>query len=360
MTMFQNLMGLFKASIAGVLVALVLSPLAILITKRVGLLDIPGSAPHKKHLKPTPKAGGIALILSIIVLFLIIQLFDHDFSIFDKNISALLAAAGIIFLFGLWDDVKGLKVPYKLIGQILASVFLIAVNVHVHFLASLDRDVIHLSGITITLLDWGVTILWFVGITNALNFVDSMDGLAVGIAGIALAFFMLMALLSNQNILAIFSAGLMGICIGLYAFNIAPARLFLGDSGAQTLGFILAAVGMIYTPLDLPQGSTWFVPIIMLGVPIFDATLVVISRILRHKPVFLADRTHTYHRLVGLGLDPNRAVLTIQIMTILLGLLAFLAESLSPIRATLIFFTVLLAGVILLIIFLRMKIQYDE
>jgi UDP-GlcNAc:undecaprenyl-phosphate GlcNAc-1-phosphate transferase len=98
----------------------------------------------------------------------------------------------------------------------------------------------------------------------------------------------------------------------------------------------------------------------MLGAPIFDATLVVISRILRHKPVFLADRTHTYHRLVGLGLDPNRAVLTIQIMTILLGLLAFLAESLSPIRATLIFFTVLLAGVILLIIFLRMKIQYDE
>ncbi len=360
MTIVQNLVGLFKASMGGLLVALVLSPLAILIANRVGLLDIPGSAPHKKHLKPTPKAGGIALILSIIVLILIFKLFDLDFSLFDKNISALLAAAGIIFLFGLWDDVKGLKVPNKLIGQILASVFLIAVNVHVHFLATLDRDVIHLSGITITLLDWVVTILWFVGITNAFNFIDSMDGLAAGIAGIAFAFFMIMALLSNQNTLAIFSAGLMGICIGLYAFNIAPARLFLGDSGAQTLGFILAAVGMIYNPLNHSQASTWFVPILMLGVPIFDTALVVTSRILRHKPVFLADRTHTYHRLVGLGLDPNRAVLIIQITTILLSLLAFLAESLSPLKATLIFFTVVLAGLILLIIFLHMKIQYDE
>jgi hypothetical protein len=98
----------------------------------------------------------------------------------------------------------------------------------------------------------------------------------------------------------------------------------------------------------------------VLGVPIFDATLVVISRILRRKSVFLADRTHTYHRLVSLGLDPNRAVLIIQIMAILLGLLAFSAESLSPMRATLIFFTVVLAWVILLIIFLRMKIQFDE
>jgi UDP-GlcNAc:undecaprenyl-phosphate GlcNAc-1-phosphate transferase len=95
---------------------------------------------------------------------------------------------------------------------------------------------------------------------------------------------------------------------------------------------------MIYTPLNLPQALSWFVPVLVLGVPIFDATQVITSRILRHKPVFLADCTQTYHQLVGLGLDPNQALLTIQITTILLGLLAFLAESLSPIRATLIFF----------------------
>jgi UDP-GlcNAc:undecaprenyl-phosphate GlcNAc-1-phosphate transferase len=253
-----------------------------------------------------------------------------------------------------------LKFPIKLVGQLLASILLIAMNVHVHFLAGLGFVSLHESAKTVDVLDWAVTILWFVGITNAFNFIDSMDGLAVGIAGIDFAFFMIMALLANQNILAIFSAGLMGICIGLYAFNVSPARLFLGDSGAQTLGFILAGVAMIYTPFDRPQASSWFVPVLVLGAPIFDATLVVTSRILRHKPVFLADRTHTYHRLIGLGLDPNRAVLAIQIVTILLGLLAFLAESLPPLKATLIFITVVLAGVVLLIIFLRMKIQYDE
>jgi UDP-GlcNAc:undecaprenyl-phosphate/decaprenyl-phosphate GlcNAc-1-phosphate transferase len=360
MAIFQNLMGLFKASIGGVLVALVLSPLAILIAKRVGLLDIPGSAPHKKHLLPMPIAGGIVLISGLIVLIFIFQLFDLDFSIFNRDISGLLPAAAIVFLFGLWDDVKGLKVPYKFIGQLLASFFLLAMNVNVHFLASLEVSFVHLSPFIIVVLDWAVSIIWLVGITNAFNFVDSMDGLAVGIAGIAFAFFMLMALLSNQNSLAILSAGLMGICIGLYAFNITPARLFLGDSGAQTLGFILAAVAMIYTPLGLPQSSSWFIPVLLLGVPIFDVTLVILSRILRHKPVFVADRTHTYHRLVGLGLDPYRAVLTIQIITILLGLLAFLSESLSPMRATLLFFTVVLAGILLLIIFLRMKIHSDE
>ncbi len=179
-----------------------------------------------------------------------------------------------------------------------------------------------------------MTILWFVGITNAFNFIDSMDRLAVGIAGIAFAIFMT---------LAIFRAGIMSICIVLYAFNVSSAQLFLGDSGAQILGFILAGVAMIYT-FDRPQASTWFVPIRALGISIFDATMVVASRILRHKPVFLADRTHTYHRLVGLGLDPNRDVLTIQITSILPGLLALLAESSSPIRASLIFFTVALAG----------------
>jgi UDP-GlcNAc:undecaprenyl-phosphate GlcNAc-1-phosphate transferase len=360
MTIFQNVIGLFKASMGGVLVALVLCPLAILITNRVGLLDIPGSAPHKKHNRPMPLAGGIVLVLGIIVLIFIFQLIDLDFSIFNKDIYSLLAAAGIIFLFGLWDDAKRIKFPFKLTGQVLASILLIAMNVHVNFLAGLGLVVLHVNPFTVDVLDWAVTILWFVGITNAFNFIDSMDGLAVGIAGIAFAFFMIMALLANQNILAIFSAGLMGVCIGLYAFNVSPARLFLGDSGAQTLGFILAGVAMIYKPFDLPQASTWFIPILVLGVPIFDATLVVISRILRRKSVFLADRTHTYHRLVSLGLDPNRAVLIIQIMAILLGLLAFSAESLSPMRATLIFFTVVLAGLILLIIFLRMKIQFDE
>ena len=348
---FLQLVDLFKASLGGVLVAAALCPLAIWIAKRMGLLDIPGSAAHKRHTLTTPLAGGIALVLSLIVLVLI-------FHLVGKDISPLLVAIFIIFLFGLWDDAKGLGAPVKLVGQMLASILLIASDVSVHFLEGLSIP--FLSGNLLTVLDWGVTILWFVGITNAFNLIDSMDGLAVGIAGIAFAFFMIMALVAQQTNLAVFSACLLGICIGLYAFNVSPARLFLGDSGAQALGFTLAAVAMIYTPHNLPQASSWFVPIFVLGIPIFDTTLVVASRLLRHKPVFHADRTHTYHRLVAAGLDPQRAVFAIHLTSLVLNFLAFIALSLPPAQSTLIFCSGVLAGVALLFLLGRKNPQVEE
>jgi UDP-GlcNAc:undecaprenyl-phosphate GlcNAc-1-phosphate transferase len=347
---FLQLVDLFKAGLGGIIVAVALSPLAIWIAKRMGLLDIPGSAAHKQHLRPTPLAGGIALVLSVVVLVPI-------FHLLNKDIFPVLIALVIIFLFGLWDDAKGLGAPLKLTGQILASIFLIASDVSVHFLEGLSIP--HLSGNLLMVLDWGVTILWFVGITNAFNLIDSMDGLAIGIAGIAFAFFMIMALVAQQTHLAIFSACLLGICIGLYAYNVFPARLFLGDSGAQMLGFTLAAVGMIYTPHNLPQASSWFVPILVLGVPIFDTTMVVASRLIHHRPVFHADRTHTYHRLVALGLDTYRAVLAIQLTTLVLSFLAFIALSLPPLEATLTFCGVVLLGVILLIFLACKNPQID-
>jgi UDP-GlcNAc:undecaprenyl-phosphate/decaprenyl-phosphate GlcNAc-1-phosphate transferase len=338
---FLQLVDLFKGSLGGLIAAVAFSPLAIWIAKRSGLMDIPGSAAHKKHLIPMPLAGGIALVLSMLVL-------TPVFHLFSKDISPLLIALVIIFIFGLWDDAKGLGAPLKLVGQITASIFLIASDVSVHFLEGLSIP--HLTGNVLVVLDWGITILWFIGITNAFNLIDSMDGLAVGIAGIAFAFFMIMSLVAQQTLLAIFSACLLGICIGLYVYNISPARLFLGDSGAQMLGFTLAAVGMIYTPHDLPQASSWFVPILVLGVPIFDTSMVVYSRLIHHRPVFHADRTHTYHQLVAWGLDPFRAVLVIQLTTLVLCFVAFIALSLPPLEATLTFFGVLLLGALLLIL----------
>ena len=348
---FLQLVDLFKASLGGIIAAVALCPLAIWITKRMGLLDVPGSLPHKQHKSPTPIAGGIVLVLSMIVMVLI-------FHLSSKDILPLMVTVVIIFLFGLWDDAKRLGAPVKLIGQILASVFLIASDVSVHFLEGLS--IRYLSGNMLIVLDWGVTILWLVGITNAFNLIDSMDGIAVGIAGIAFVFFMIMALAAQQTYLAIFSACLLGICIGLYVFNVSPARLFLGDSGAQTLGFTLAAVAMIYTPHNLPQASSWFVPVLVLGVPIFDTTMVVASRLRRHRPVFQADLTHTYHRLVALGLDPYRAVLVIHLTTLLLSFLAFIALSLPPLEATLIFWAVVLVGVVILIFLVRQNPQFDQ
>ncbi|HVM70705.1 MAG TPA: MraY family glycosyltransferase [Anaerolineales bacterium] len=348
---FLQLVDLFKASLAGLICALALSPLAIWIAKRVGLMDIPGSQAHKHHLKPTPLAGGIILVLSLVVLVPV-------FHLFNKDISPLLVALVVIFIFGLWDDAKGLGAPLKLTGQVIASIFLIASDVSVHFLEGLSIP--HVSGNILVILDWMVTIFWFVGMTNAFNLIDSMDGLAVGTAGIAFMFFMIMAWVAQQPYLAIFSACLLGICIGLYAFNVSPAHLFLGDSGAQMLGFTLAAVGMIYTPHDLPQASSWFVPILVLGIPIFDTSMVVASRLIHHRPVFHADRTHTYHQLIALGLDPYRAVFVIHLATLVLCFVAFIALSLPPLEATLTFFGVLLMGLIILIFLARRNPKIEE
>jgi UDP-GlcNAc:undecaprenyl-phosphate/decaprenyl-phosphate GlcNAc-1-phosphate transferase len=336
---FLQLVDLFKANLGGIIAALILSPLAIWITKRTGLLDIPGSQFHKQHAQPTPLAGGVVLALSSVILLTVFRLWQSPFT-------ALLVATAIVFAFGVWDDARGLSAPQKLIGQVLASVLLIVSGTSVHFLDGLN--IAFLGPGLIKVLNWGITVFWLVGIANSINMVDSMDGLATGIAGIAFAFFMGMALVAQQGTLAMFSAVFLGICIGLYIFNVSPAKLFLGDSGAQTLGFILAAVAIIYAPDNLPQGSSWFVPIMVLGVPIFDTVLVVVSRLIRRKPVFHADLAHTYHRLVALGLDPNRAVLVIHLTALILNFLAFIALSLPPLMATIIFSSVVFASVIFL------------
>jgi UDP-GlcNAc:undecaprenyl-phosphate GlcNAc-1-phosphate transferase len=123
-----------------------------------------------------------------------------------------------------------------------------------------------------------------------------------------------------------------------------PARLFMGDAGAQTIGFLLAAIGILYTPTSFPQGSSWFLPILILGVPIFDICLVFFSRLRRHTPVYQAGVNHTYHRLVAIGLDGPRAVAVMHVAAIVLGCLAFIALNLPPLYANLIFGLTLLAG----------------
>jgi UDP-GlcNAc:undecaprenyl-phosphate GlcNAc-1-phosphate transferase len=171
-----------------------------------------------------------------------------------------------------------------------------------------------------------------------------MDGLALGLAGMATAFFTLVMIDAGQPILSQQSALLLGACIGLYIFNSRPARLFLGDSGAQTLGFFLAVLAIAYLPQGAYQSSSWVVPILLLGVPIFDAALVVISRLRRGKPIYSASRDHTYHRLVALGWNSNKAVLIMHIASLLLGCLAFVVLTRPPLIANGIFLTVLIVG----------------
>ncbi|HLE53337.1 MAG TPA: MraY family glycosyltransferase [Anaerolineales bacterium] len=332
---------IFEAILLSSILVAGLAWISIRVARRIGLVDLPDREPHKLHIIPTPLAGGLALFGGLLISAWIFG------TIRDPSVVAVFAAGSIVFLFGLWDDFKGISPLMKIIGQTLAVIILINSGVSIKVFESPEfflggSDPINLY------IDWLFTFLWVVGITNAFNFVDSMDGLSVGLGGMAAAFFMLVTMDAGQLLLSSQSALILGTCIGLYFFNSPPAHLFLGDSGAQTLGFVLAVLAIAYQPQGANQSSSWVVPIMLLGVPIFDMALVVVSRLRRGKPIYAAARDHTFHRLLALGWTSNRAVLAMQVVSLLLGCLAFVVLTRPPILANGIFAAVLLAGALIL------------
>jgi UDP-GlcNAc:undecaprenyl-phosphate GlcNAc-1-phosphate transferase len=332
---------IFEYVLLAVVVTALLAWVSILIATRTGLVDMPNSAPHKKHQSPTPIAGGIALFGSFLLTAWLTGIYRNPIVI------AMYAASIPVFIFGLWDDYREISPLMKLIGQSIAVILLIALGVSIKVFES-PEFFYSFPGQINVYLDWVLTYLWIVGITNAFNFVDSMDGLALGLAGMATTFFILVTLDSGQPFLSQQSALLLGICISLYFFNSPLAKLFLGDSGAQTLGFVLAAIAIAYQPLGAFQSSSWVVPIMLLAVPIFDMVLVVFSRIRRGKPIYSAARDHTYHRLVALGWSSGKAVLIMQVASLLMGCLAFIVLTRPPLVANGIFISVIVFGIITL------------
>jgi UDP-GlcNAc:undecaprenyl-phosphate/decaprenyl-phosphate GlcNAc-1-phosphate transferase len=326
----------FSNILIGLILSLVLGQVAIWFARRVGLMDLPGALPHKQHKFPTPLAGGLTIVMTLLVSGLVFNL------PMVKQLWTVLLPALIIFGVGLWDDFKRLPAWIKFIGQVIASILLIALGTYVQIIPA---KFLGLPGDANVIVNWLITFIWVIGMTNAFNFVDSMDGLLIGLSGIAVAFLVLVTLDSTQTSLLQLLTLLLGVCAGLFFYNLTPARLFIGDSGAQTIGFLLATVAILYTPQNYPQASSWFLPIVILGVPIFDMTLVVFSRLRRRLPVYHAARDHTYHRLAALGLDTSHAVAIIHLAAIALGCVAFIALNLEPLYANLLFAVVCLTGI---------------
>jgi UDP-GlcNAc:undecaprenyl-phosphate/decaprenyl-phosphate GlcNAc-1-phosphate transferase len=315
---------------------------AAALAKRIGLMDNPGSAPHKQHARPTPLAGGLVIGASLIILILV-----YHGLISGKMLGAVIAAA-IILVFGIWDDMANLSAGIKFAGQFLAVGIAIYSGIRIEILseANLPGGAILAQVLNITL-----TVFWLVGITNAFNLIDSMDGIVAGLSTLASAFFIFVTSASGQPELTLWAAALTGISMALYFWNMPPARYFLGDSGAQTLGFLLAVLALLYNPVDKDQASSWFAPILILGVPLFDTSLVVFSRLRRHLPPFEGNRDHTYHRLVKCGLNSSRAVSLLHIIALALDSLALFALSQHPILANSIFAICLVTGASLIYIF---------
>lgn len=308
------------------LLSLSIAPACIRLATRVGMVDDPGSLPHKIHSVPTPRAGGLVIFIA----FLIVAMATGV--LLKSAVRTIFLGSLAVFAAGLWDDAKGIGALPKVAGQILGGILLVQGGVVIQFLHN-------------PAIDTALTLFWIIGITNAYNLVDSMDGQAIGLAGLAAAFLMLATMNSGQANSAAFAAIIVGACAGLAFYNITPARLFLGDSGSQLLGFWLAGLGIVFTPASsIPQLSSWFVPIMLMLVPILDTTLVTTSRLRSQRPFYVAGRDHTYHRLVALGISSSHAVLAILLASAAAGCLAFIALALPPLWANLVFFVTVLAG----------------
>lgn len=307
-------------------VSLALAPACIRLARHLGMMDLPDPMSYKIHTVATPRAGGMAILIAGLVAGLTTGF------VWQQPMRSIFLAGLIIFVFGALDDARGMNAGTKLLGQGLATAVLIQSGVVVQILHSPMPDL-------------ALTVLWVVGVTNAYNFIDSMDGEALGLAGLAAGFLMLAMASTGQHQPALFGAAVIGACAGLLYFNVTPAKLFLGDSGSQLLGFWLAALGIVFTPVPaVPQLSSWFVPILIMIVPILDTTLVTWSRIRDRLPVYRGNRDHTYHRLIARGLSPQRAVFVIQLASTMAGCLAIISLSLPPLWANSVFLATLVLG----------------
>lgn len=334
--------ALFLSFVISIITALVSTKFAI----RIGLLDRPLSEPHKLHDHPVPISGGTAMFLTILIGLLI----------FRKHVSrqflGLTASSLIIFLNGIYDDYKYLNWKFKLAGQIAGSIILILTGTQTHlfeaqlFSSWMPETVRHICDIVLT-------IFWVVFITNAFNLVDSADGVMIGLASWAEGFFIIAALDAGQYDMALYCSILLGASLSLSFFNANPALLFMGDSGAQLTGFLLSAIAIIYTPPELLQKNTWFLPILMLGVPIFDTTLVTISRWRKGQHFYHSGTDHTYHRLLQMGFSSHQASSFMHLICFTLQSLAFFAISQSVIEANLIFAFVVVSGIAAIVFFER-------
>lgn len=282
---------------AGFVVSFLVTPISARVARRLDILDHPqaGSHGHKKHKQPTPYLGGLAIFSGVLAgsLFMV-AIPEGRPSLVLAGFPLAIAGALALGFVGLVDDLRALPRIVRLMAQIGAAV-----------LAHLGGFDVSLTGIAAV--DLLLTVVWIVGITNAFNLLDNMDGLTSGLAGIAALAFAAMGVMGGMPLLAVIGAALSGASFGFLAHNRHPAKIFMGDAGSTFLGFLLALIG-VRLRFDNLVEVTFLVPVIVLGIPILDTALVITSRKLNGRPIFLGGRDHVSHRLVRVGLSVPLAV----------------------------------------------------
>ncbi len=296
--------------VAGIL-SLIFTPLVRKFNVKHGIMDIPKDE-RRVHNKPIPQAGGVAMYIAFVVSSLY-------FLELNSDTIGLLVGSTIIAGAGLYDDIHEISAKGKFGLQLIAAAILYISGTRIGFFTNPfygSEQLIYLKLLAIP-----ITLFWITGITNTINLIDGLDGLACGISLIAATSLMFIAYRYNNMQIAMTAAILAGACLGFLPYNFNPAKIFMGDTGALLLGFILSYIS-IEGVMKSAAMITIVIPIIILGVPIFDTTFAMLRRKLSGRSMVSADKGHLHHRLIHRGLSQKQTVLSLYAVSIVFGILA--------------------------------------
>lgn len=317
--------------------ALALTPLVKKFAVRIGAMDTPNA--RKVHTRIMPRLGGLGIFLAfIITVAALLPFVSAWFTTRDMSfVSAFLIGGSIIVLIGALDDRFELSAKVKLLGQIVAaSVVVFGFNIRVDFVNIPFQDAYSSLETWVSI---PLTILWIVGVTNAINLIDGLDGLAAGVSGIAIGTIAVMSFLMGNTMIALMCLVLLGSIIGFLFFNFHPAKIFMGDTGSLFLGFSLAMLSM----LGFKQIAvvSFITPLIIIGVPLSDTLFAIIRRAVQRKPIFSPDKGHLHHCLRELGFSHRQTVLIIYGIAAFFGVLAIIQSSAAMFEANWVTFVVI-------------------
>ena len=322
------------ALVCAAVVSCALTPLVKVLAKKVGAMDVPKDERRMHHV-PIPRMGGLAIFLGFMVSVLIFQKLS-----ISTELQGILLGAVIIVILGVMDDILTLPALPKFCVQIAAAIIVVLHGCRIE----------HFMGFTLP--DWlsyPVTVIWIVAITNAINFIDGLDGLAAGVSAISAGAMLIVALLlvpdPTAMICAILLAALVGACVGFIPYNFNPATIFMGDTGSTFLGFMLACIS-VFGLFKTYAVISFAVPFLVLGLPIFDICFAVIRRVAKGQSPMHADRGHVHHRLIDMGFSQKQAVAISYLLSAILGLAAVVLTDHGEIQAMIFLLAIVIVGAI--------------
>lgn len=338
-------------------ISLAATPLVKKIAVKVGAVDVPKDK-RRMHNKPIPLMGGLAIFAAFSISVLILHQIDEKMIVEMPYVGIAIGGAMIVIL-GILDDIFVLPAIPKFLVQILAA------GVAVYFgcrIGIISNPVITSESTYLVLPKWlsiGLSVIWIVAITNAVNFIDGLDGLAAGISAISAGSLMVIASLTGYIPVAIVMAALMGGCLGFLPYNFHPAKIFMGDTGSTFLGFILATVS-VQGMFKLYAVVSFAVPVLILGVPIFDICFAFLRRIAKGQNPMTADRGHIHHRLIDIGFSQRQAVAIAYMITAILGLTAVVLTLDGEMEALLLIGAFVIAGAVGIILIMRNRFEEEK